>query len=180
VKETVIILGAGLMQAPALRIARELGLETAAVDGNPAAPFAGLADRFEAIDLKDKEGIAALGRRLQAEPGRRLAGVFTCGTDFSASVAWAARELGLPGHSYEAALDASDKSRMRACFAAAGVPSPRFWLAPDSRLPTPNSRLPPLSSQTSPPAPRPGCPPAACSRRRGHEVSLPGGLPCSL
>ena len=50
----------------------------------------------------------------------------TAGTDFSANVAWAAEKLGLPGTSYESALNASDKERMRRCFAQAGIPSPEF------------------------------------------------------
>jgi biotin carboxylase len=50
----------------------------------------------------------------------------TAGTDFSATVAWAAERAGLPGIPYEAALNASDKGRMRRSFAEAGVPSPKF------------------------------------------------------
>ncbi|MDR1249838.1 MAG: ATP-grasp domain-containing protein [Treponema sp.] len=120
----ILILGAGIMQGPALAIARSMGLYTVAVDGDPRAPEASHADRFERLDLKDKEGIAALGRDLQSGGG--LDGVMTAGTDFSASVAWVAERLGLPGIPYEAALNASDKDRMRRCFAAAGVPSPGF------------------------------------------------------
>jgi biotin carboxylase len=83
-----------------------------------------MADKFEQIDLKDKEGIEALARSLQNSSG--LAGIMTAGTDFSATVAWAAERLGLPGIPYEAALYASDKARMRACFKKAGLPSPEF------------------------------------------------------
>jgi biotin carboxylase len=122
--ERILILGAGLMQGPAISIARAMGLYTVAVDGDGGAPEAPNADRFERIDLKDKEGIEALGRDLQSGGG--LSGVMTAGTDFSASVAWVAEKLGLPGIPYEAALNASDKDRMRRCFAAAGVPSPGF------------------------------------------------------
>jgi biotin carboxylase len=50
----------------------------------------------------------------------------TAGTDFSATAAWVAEKLGLPGIPYEVALNASNKDRMRRCFAAAGVPSPGF------------------------------------------------------
>ncbi|MDR0663188.1 MAG: ATP-grasp domain-containing protein [Spirochaetaceae bacterium] len=122
-----MILGAGVMQGPAIRMAAAMGLETVVVDGNRDAPCAGEADIFEHIDLKDREGIAALALRLKAEHGGRgLSGVMTAGTDFSATVAWAAERAGLPGIPYEAALNASDKSRMRRCFSAAGVPSPRF------------------------------------------------------
>ncbi|WP_041611078.1 ATP-grasp domain-containing protein [Treponema primitia] len=122
--ERILILGAGVMQGPAISIARDLGLFTVVVDGDPNAPEVSKADRFECIDLKDKEGIADLGLSLQSNGG--LGGIMTAGTDFSATVAWAAEKLGLPGIPYEAALNASDKDRMRRCFEAAGVPSPQF------------------------------------------------------
>jgi biotin carboxylase len=112
------------MQGPAIRIAKEMGLYTVVVDADPKAPCVDMADRFERIDLKDKEGIEALGRSLQKDGG--LGGIMTAGTDFSATVAWAAERLGLPGIPYEAALNASDKERMRRCFKAAGLPSPEF------------------------------------------------------
>jgi biotin carboxylase len=123
-KERILILGAGVMQKPALLIAREMGLETIAVDADAGAPSVGLADRFEQIDLKDQEGICALGRSLMADGG--LGGIMTAGTDFSATVAWAAEKLELPGIPYERALDASDKERMRRRFKEAGIPSPEF------------------------------------------------------
>ena len=121
---TILVLGAGLMQIPALRIAKERGWRVIAADGNAQAVGASLADRFEHIDLKDKEALEAAARRLRDSCG--LDGVMTAGTDFSASVAWVAERLGLPGVSHETAMNASDKARMRAVFTAAGVPSPRF------------------------------------------------------
>jgi biotin carboxylase len=123
-RERILILGAGVMQGPALKIAGEMGLETVAADADAGAPAIPLAGRFEKVDLKDKEGIEALARSLMEEGG--LAGIMTAGTDFSATVAWAAERLGLPGIPYETALDASDKERMRRRFKAAGVPSPEF------------------------------------------------------
>jgi biotin carboxylase len=110
------------MQGPAIRAAKDMGLETVAVDGDPAAPLAGEADRFEQIDLKDIHAITKLARSLQADGGLR--GVMTAGTDFSASAAWTADQCGRPGIPSERALDASDKERMRRRFAEAGVPSP--------------------------------------------------------
>jgi biotin carboxylase len=123
-RRQLIILGAGIMQGPAISIAKEMGLETVVADADSGAPCASLADRFEHIDLKDKEGVEALARDLKA--GGRLAGIMTAGTDFSATVAWVAERLGLPGIPYETALDASDKGRMRRRFKEAGVPSPEF------------------------------------------------------
>jgi biotin carboxylase len=123
-KKRILILGAGVMQGPAIDCARAMGLETAVIDGDPYAPMAAMADRFEPIDLKDLHKIEAFARTLQAGGG--LDGVMTAGTDFSASVAWTAEKLGLPGISYETALNASDKERMRNRFTEAGLPSPAF------------------------------------------------------
>ncbi|MDR2660198.1 MAG: ATP-grasp domain-containing protein [Spirochaetaceae bacterium] len=122
-KERLMILGAGIMQGPAIRTARGMNLETVVVDGNKDAPCAGEADIFEQIDLKDKDRIAELALKLKKEG---LSGIMTAGTDFSATVAWAAEKAGLPGIPYEAALNASDKGRMRRCFKKAGIPSPDF------------------------------------------------------
>ena len=123
-EKTVLILGAGLMQKPAFIAAKELGFKTAAVDGNPDAPCAPLADFFKPVDLKDKDGILIFARELNKI--QNICAVFTAGTDFSASVSYIAERLGLPSHAYEAALNASIKDRMRGCFDAHGVPSPHY------------------------------------------------------
>ncbi len=123
-KKRILMLGAGFMQGVAMRCARERGWEIVAIDGNPDAPCRSLADRFEPIDLKDQEAIEHFALSLKENGG--LDGVFTAATDFSVSVARAAHACGLPGHSPEAARNASDKLRMRECFARAGVPSPAF------------------------------------------------------
>ena len=123
-KEKIIILGAGVMQGPAIKIAKELGFFTIALDGSKNAPCIHEADQFEQIDLKNKEEIETFARSLQNSCGRL--GIMTAGTDFSASVAWTAEKLGLPGIPYEAALNASDKGRMRECFKKSALPSPDF------------------------------------------------------
>ena len=82
---TILILGAGVMQAPAIRIAKEMGWKVVCADGNPHAPAASHADRFLHIDLKDLEGLESAARNLRDCEG--LNGVLTAGTDFSASVA---------------------------------------------------------------------------------------------
>jgi biotin carboxylase len=99
------------MQGPVISIAKELGFFSIALDGSSQAPCVSMADQFEQIDLKDKEGIEAFARSTQSSCEHL--GIMTAGTDFSASVAWVAERLGLPGIPYESALNASDKSRMR-------------------------------------------------------------------
>lgn len=110
------------MQIPAIRIARRKGWGVLVADGNAACEGAALADVFLHVDLKDADELA----RRAAEAVPRPDGVFTAGTDFSASVALVAERLGLFGIPHEVALNASDKARMRACFRRAGVPSPTF------------------------------------------------------
>ena len=126
----ILILGAGLMQRPSIEAARELGFRTLVVDANPNALCVSFADRFEPVDLKDKEALVSLAKSM----GKNLAGVFTAGTDFSASVSYVAEKCGFNAHSYEAALNASNKVRMRACFEKNSVPSPAFQKVHSTQL----------------------------------------------
>lgn len=123
-KESILILGAGIMQKNAILGAKNLGFNTVVIDSNPNAPYVSLADEFFPIDLKDREGILCLASRLKAEKG--LKGIFTAGTDFSASVSYAGEKLGFDVHSFNSTLNASIKPRMRACFDSFGVPSPKY------------------------------------------------------
>ncbi|MDR0447883.1 MAG: ATP-grasp domain-containing protein [Treponema sp.] len=125
-KKRILILGAGIMQGPVIHNAKLMGLETIVIDGDPLAPLVSEADRFEQVDLKDIHTIETLAKKLKIDGG--LDGVITAGTDFSASVAFAAEKLNLPGISHETALDASDKERMRKRFREAGLPSPAFMV----------------------------------------------------
>nr|WP_315442719.1 ATP-grasp domain-containing protein [uncultured Treponema sp.] len=123
-KKRVFMLGAGFMQGVAIRAARALGCTVVAADGNPSAVCAAEADEFVCIDLKDTARLIDYARYLQQNGG--LDAVFTAATDFSAAVAAVAAACGLRGHTLEAALNATDKVRMRECFRKAGVPSPAF------------------------------------------------------
>lgn len=124
----VLILGAGLMQRPSIEAAKELGYRTLVIDANPQAVCVPFADRFEKVDLKDREAIASLALSLKDD----LAGIFTAGTDFSASVSYAAERCGLPSHSFQAALNASNKILMRKCFSSHNIPSPDFFEADEA------------------------------------------------
>mgnify|MGYP002626722949 CR=1 FL=1 len=121
-KKYVLILGAGLMQRPSFEAAKELGFNVLAVDANPDAVCVPFADWFERIDLKDRQKLAEFAL-CQKE---KIAGVFTAGTDFSASVSYVAEKCGFKAHSFEAAVNASDKIKMRTCFKAMNVSSPDF------------------------------------------------------
>ncbi|MFP4430781.1 MAG: ATP-grasp domain-containing protein [Spirochaetaceae bacterium] len=127
----ILILGGGVMQLPAIQAARKLRLGVAVADGNDQAPGVALSDRFFHTDLKDGEALLRDARRIAQEEGT-LRGVFTAGTDFAYTVALLTDRLGLPGHSYKAALRATEKHLMRRVLSEAGVPVPRFVSAGDS------------------------------------------------
>lgn len=120
----ILILGAGLMQKPAILSAKELGYKVCVIDADEKAVCVSLSDEFKKIDLKAREEILVYAEELKNKGG--LAAVFTAGTDFSASVSYVCEKLGLSAHSFEAALNASIKTRMRSCFEKENVPSPKF------------------------------------------------------
>ena len=79
--EKILILGAGLMQKKAILSAKKIA-KAVVIDKNPFAPCVSLSDEFYPVDLKDKEGILALAKKL-SEGDDKLIGIFTAGTDFS-------------------------------------------------------------------------------------------------
>ena len=123
-KKTIFILGCGTMQIPALQIASEMGWRVVGADRNPDAPGCEICDKFFPVDLRDTESLIQAAREVNIKD--RLDGVFTTGTDFSVAVATIAREFNLPGHSVEAARNATNKQLMRQRFAECKVPVPGF------------------------------------------------------
>ncbi|MBP5251243.1 MAG: ATP-grasp domain-containing protein [Treponema sp.] len=121
-KEYVLVLGASLMQKPAMEAAMELGYKTLVIDANPEAACVKFADVFFPVDLKDREAVL----KLALEYRDSLCAVFTAGTDFSSTVSYAAEKLDLPCHSFESTLNATDKYLMRTCFSKNSVSSPAF------------------------------------------------------
>jgi biotin carboxylase len=117
------------MQLPAARIARRKGWKVFVAARSIEAPMRALAHEALEIDLQDREAVAAAALRLKESFG--LDGVFTAGTDFSTTVSWVAERLRLPRTPFSVALNATDKSRMRARFRDKGVPCPRFYTLQD-------------------------------------------------
>ena len=117
-----MIVGGGILQVPAVRIAREMGLHTLVTDYNSSAPALALADIPVVMSTKDIEGSVRVSREYRG----RIHGVLTVGTDASMTVAAVARTLDLPGIHFEAAEAATNKIRMRRTLREAGVPVPNF------------------------------------------------------
>lgn len=109
--KSILIVGGGLLQVPAVEIAHDLGLRVIVTDKNPDCACAKLADEFHELDTKDVAGHAVLVQRRQAATS--LAGVFTEGASVEYTVAIAALAGGLPGLPPQVAYTISRKDLMR-------------------------------------------------------------------
>lgn len=122
-----MILGASILQLPAIEKAKEMGLEVIAVDMNPDAEgFKVPGVIKEVISTIDTPAIIEAARR------HRIDGIMTLATDMPMrSVASVAKEMGLTGIDEGTALRATNKAEMRKALKAYNVPVPRFFTASD-------------------------------------------------
>ena len=115
---TLLIVGAGHEQVPAIRKAKAMGYLVAVTDRNPDAPGMALADHAAVISTADGPGTLAFARRIG------IAGVMTLGSETAVPVvAHVAETLSLPGYSKATALAATNKNVMRRRFALFSVPT---------------------------------------------------------
>lgn len=118
-----MILGASILQLPAIKQAKEMGLKVVAVDMDPKA-VGFLEDGIE------KEVISTIDVPAVVEAAKRhnVCGVVTVASDMPMrSVAAVAKEMGLVGVSEETAIKATNKADMRRAFAENGVASPKSY-----------------------------------------------------
>ncbi len=119
-----MIVGAGILQEPAIRIAKSLGYVVIATDIVPTAPGLRWADRAGMVSKFDVEGHVRFAKACCKEFDLR--GVLTIGTDASRAVAGVASALNLPGVDPRTAFMATNKAAMRRRLRQCGVPCPDF------------------------------------------------------
>ena len=121
-RKKIMILGAGILQLPAIKQAKNMGLEVVAVDMNPNAIGFQEADKSLVISTIDIEAV------LQAAKEEHIDGIMTLASDMPMrTVAVVAKELGLIGVDEDTALKATNKALMRQCLKEHGVPIPMFF-----------------------------------------------------
>jgi len=133
-EQTVLIIGAGRLQVPVIKKAKEMGMHTVATDYSTSAPGLALSDDRIIISTRDIDGSVREARRYHREI-RHIDGVLTVGTDASMTVAAVANALGLPGIRFINAEAASNKLKMRSRLHEHAVPCPRFgecWTLDDA------------------------------------------------
>jgi isopentenyl diphosphate isomerase/L-lactate dehydrogenase-like FMN-dependent dehydrogenase/biotin carboxylase len=119
-----MIIGAGILQAPAIKIAKEMGLLTVVSDYNPDAYGMKLADFPIVMSTRDVDGTVRVAKDFV---GRRpIHGVITVGTDASLTVAAVQHALDLPGNRIDVAEDTTNKIKMRIRLREQSIPEPEF------------------------------------------------------
>lgn len=119
----IMILGASILQLPAIEKGIEMGLEVIAIDMDPnAIGFKVPGVVKEVISTIDTPAILDAAKRHQ------INGIMTLASDMPMqSVAVVSHEMGLVGISEETALKATNKAFMRDALKESGVPVPMYF-----------------------------------------------------
>lgn len=118
----IMILGASILQVPAIKKAKEMGLLVIAVDKNPKAVGFEFADIPLIISTIDTPKVLDAAKKFQ------INGIITIASDMPMrTVAAVANELNLVGIDVDTAIKTTDKFEMRKALSDYGVPIPKFF-----------------------------------------------------
>ncbi len=119
----LLIIGASILQLPAIKKAKEMGLYVAVVDYNPNAVGISYADEYFNASTMDEDAVLEVAKKFKPD------GIMTLATDMPMrGVARVSDTLGLNSISYETAVKATDKYDMIKAFEEHNVPAPWFYL----------------------------------------------------
>lgn len=120
----LMILGASILQLPAIEKAKEMGLDVVVVDMNPdAVGFKVPGIEKEIISTIDIQAVIC------AAKSHKIDGIMTLATDMPMrTVAAVAKEMNLIGIDEETALKATNKAKMRKALQLNNVPIPKFYV----------------------------------------------------
>ena len=122
--KTLLILGAGVEQIPAIKMAKKMGLRVVVSDRNPNAPGFEYADEhFIASTMNAEESASAA---VSFSKTHKIDGVIAIATDCPLTVAYIANRLNIPGISIKTAKLASNKLLMKNQFKKDAIPIPWF------------------------------------------------------
>lgn len=121
---SILILGAGVYQAPLIRKIQEHGYRAVVLSTPGNYPGIALADEFLPINTTDEQGVVEAARAHDA------CAIITTGTDVAMrSLGATCDALGLAGPSYETSRRATNKLDMKSAFEKERVRSARFSFA---------------------------------------------------
>ena len=118
----LLIIGASILQLPAIKRAKELGYYVAVLDFNPNAVGIEFADEYFNASTIDIDAVVEVARKFRPD------GIMTLATDMPMrSIARATSALGLPGISFDTAVKSTDKAHMIRAFKECRVEHPWFF-----------------------------------------------------
>lgn len=119
----LMIVGASVLQLPAILKAKEMGLNVVVVDFNPQAIGIPYADKYYNASTMDEDAVLAAAEDYKPD------GIMTLATDMPMrGVAKTSDKLNLHSINYETAVKATDKYDMIKAFKEHNVPSPWFFV----------------------------------------------------
>ncbi len=119
--ERILVIGASILQLPAILKAKDMDLCVGVVDYNRYAVGIPYADEFFNVSTIDEHGVYEAAKAFGAD------GIVTLATDLPIlAVSFACNKLGLKGISYETAVKCTDKAAMIKAFSSWGVEHPWF------------------------------------------------------
>lgn len=122
----LLIIGASVLQLPAIKRAKELGYYVGVIDYNPNAIGIPYADEYFNVSTIDIEGVAAAAAEFCPD------GIMTLATDMPMrAIAVACERLGLPGISFDTAVKSTDKGEMIKAFDENKVEHPWYFILSD-------------------------------------------------
>lgn len=117
-----MIVGASILQLPAILKAKEMGLHVAVVDYDPEALGIRFADKYYNASTMDEDAVLAAAEDYHPD------GIMTLATDMPMrGVSKASDKLHLHSINYQTAIKATDKYEMIKAFKEHSVPSPWFF-----------------------------------------------------
>ncbi len=133
----ILFIGAGKYQLPGILKAKEMGIYTIAIDGDPNAIGLKKADESAVIDLLNLE------KCLEFAKSKQIDGVLTVAADIIVpTVAYISEKLKLPGIKYETALISTNKYKQRERMKNASISCPHFrMIAKEEEIESINSEF---------------------------------------
>ena len=119
----LLIIGASILQLPAIKKAKEMGYYVGVIDYDPNAIGIPFADEYFNVSTIDIEGVTKTAQKFNPD------GIMTLATDMPMrSIAAACESLGLSGISFETAVKSTDKGEMIKAFEECGVEHPWYHI----------------------------------------------------
>lgn len=119
----LLIIGASILQLPAIKKAKEMGYYVAVADYDPNAVGIEYADEYFNVSTIDIDGVTEVATRFKPD------GIMTLATDMPMrSIAAATSVCGLPGITMDTAIKSTDKGEMIKAFEKFEVEHPWFYI----------------------------------------------------